>query len=368
MKQKKSDFLLVITMAVLLFGLSVWCWFKSPDDYSESERRVLAKAPDMAAEEFFNGSFAADFEGYVTDQFPFRDGFRQIKALTELGIFRKLDNNDLYLSQGHVSKLEYPLQEKMLDHAAKRFQYLYDTYLADTDTKLYFSIVPDKNFFLAKKSRRLALDYEKLFSVMQEKTAYMQYVDITGALSLQDYYRTDTHWKQENIQKVAGILADAMGITLQAEYETITLESPFYGVYAGQSALPLSPDTIRYLTNEVLENCTVTSYDTGKPVEKEMYDLEAALGRDPYEMFLAGSDALLVVENPSAASERELIVFRDSFGSSLVPLLIEGYSKVTLVDIRYVQSGMLGNFIAFTDQDVLFLYSTMLLNNSLALK
>ena len=67
-------------------------------------------------------------------------------------------------------------------------------------------------------------------------------------------------------------------------------------------------------------------------------------------------------------TEKELILFRDSFGSSIAPLLVEGYSKITIVDIRYVQSEYLGNFIKFEDQDVLFLYSTMLLNNSLALR
>ena len=58
------------------------------------------------------------------------------------------------------------------------------------------------------------------------------------------------------------------------------------------------------------------------------------------------------------------MIFRDSFGSSLAPLLIEGYEKITLVDIRYMHSNLLPNYIEFTDQDVLFLYSTMVLNSS----
>lgn len=368
MEQKKSDLILVCVCAVLLLGLSVFCWIKTPDAYSESERRVLAGRPEFTAETFFDGEFAKNFESYVLDQFPGRDQFRGLKAAADLGIFGKLDSNELYVSSGHVSKLEYPLQEKMLEHAADRFQYLYDTYLSDSDAKLYFSIVPDKNYFLAKESGRLSLDYDALIGTMREKTEYMRYVDITGALSLEDYYRTDTHWKQEELSEAAQLLGNAMGVELTADYETKTLENPFYGVYAGQLALPLAPDTIRYLTNDVLKGCTVTSYDTGKPVLKQMYDMEAAAGKDPYEMFLSGSDALLVVDNPAAASDRELIIFRDSFASSLAPLLVQAYSRVTLVDIRYVQSGMLGDFIEFSDQDVLFLYSTLLLNNSLALK
>ena len=37
---------------------------------------------------------------------------------------------------------------------------------------------------------------------------------------------------------------------------------------------------------------------------------------------------------------------------------------MTLVDVRYIPSAMLDRFIDFHGQDVLFLYSTLVLNNS----
>ena len=70
----------------------------------------------------------------------------------------------------------------------------------------------------------------------------------------------------------------------------------------------------------------------------------------------------------TARTDRELVIFRDSFASSLAPLLLEGYSRVTLVDIRYLSPAQLGRYLTFTDQDVLFLYSTGVLNNSSTLK
>ena len=72
--------------------------------------------------------------------------------------------------------------------------------------------------------------------------------------------------------------------------------------------------------------------------------------------------------NTNAKEEKHLVMFRDSFGSSLAPLMAEGYSKITVIDIRYIQSGLLGNFAQFEDADVLFIYSTVLLNNSQGLK
>ena len=90
--------------------------------------------------------------------------------------------------------------------------------------------------------------------------------------------------------------------------------------------------------------------------------------RDLYDVFLSGSRSMLTIENPGAATDRELIIFRDSFGSSIAPLLLQDYAKVTLVDIRYIQISMLDRFLEFNGQDVLFLYSTLVLNNSSTIK
>ena len=83
---------------------------------------------------------------------------------------------------------------------------------------------------------------------------------------------------------------------------------------------------------------------------------------DPYEFFLSGPISLLTMENPATEGSRELILFRDSFGSSIAPLLLDGYSKITLVDIRYIHPDLLGKFIDFQGCDVLFLYSSLVLN------
>ncbi len=368
MKNNIKNIIVSVVLAVFLFGLSVFSWVKPADQYSESERRVLAAFPELSVENILSGKFMSSFEDYTLDQFPMRDLFRRIKALTEFNIFGKKDNNDIYIADGYVSKLEYPLSEEMLTNSADKFSYLYETYMADKDIDVYFSVIPDKNYFSAKENGYLSMDYDALVSFMREKTEYMQYIDIFDLLSIDDYYRTDTHWKQENIVDIAQRFAEKMGFEISGEYKENTVESPFYGVYYGQSALPLQPDTLKYLTNETLLNCIVTSYNTGAAVEKDMYDMEAAVGRDPYEMFLCGSDALLTIENPDAKTDKELVVFRDSFGSSLIPLMCEGYAKVYVVDIRYIQSSMLGNFIDFNNQDVLFVYSTLLLNNSSAFK
>lgn len=368
MTTKIKNIVTVCVMAVFLFGISIYCWAKPADAFSDSERRNLDQFPELKWDSILSGDFMTDFEDYTLDQFPMRDRLRTLKAFTRFYVFWQKDNNDIYIEDGYASKLEYPMSESSMDYAASRFEYLYNKYMADKDMNVYFSIVPDKSYFLAEKNGYLSMDYEAFFALMREKTDFMEYIDIAGLLDIEDYYKTDTHWRQEKIADVAAKLAAGMGATLSGNYTEMTLDNPFYGVYYGQSALPLSPETIRYLTNDVLAGCKVYNYESGRPQLMDMYDMEKAYGKDPYEMFLSGSLSLITIENPNAATDKELILFRDSFGSSIAPLLVEGYAKVTLVDIRYIASDLLDRFIDFENQDVLFLYSTLVLNNSVTLK
>lgn len=363
---KKEAKMTVLLLAVIFFGVSAACWIKPAAEYSVTERRKLEQFPKLTLESAAEGTFMTDFENYALDQFPLRDGFRSLKAWVSQNIFRKSDNNDIYVEDGYAVKMEYPLKEESLAYAGDRFQNIYEDYLKDSASNIYLSIIPDKNYFLAEQSGHLSMDYDRLYEILQEEMPYAEYIDITGLLEIEDYYKTDVHWRQENLVDIASEIAGAMGTTLTGKYDIKTLENDFYGVYFGQSALNLPGEKLHYLTNETLEECTVYNYENGQTLG--IYDLEKAEGEDPYEIFLSGSVSLLKIENPEAGTDRELIVFRDSFGSSLVPLLAEGYQSITLVDIRYIRSKFLVNFIDFTDKDVLFLYSTIVLTNSETLK
>ena len=96
--------------------------------------------------------------------------------------------------------------------------------------------------------------------------------------------------------------------------------------------------------------------------------MEKTTSPDLYDVFLSGAQPLLAIENPHGDRERELVIFRDSYGSSLAPLLLQSYSKVTLVDIRYMSPDQVGDYVTFQNQDVLFLYSTLILNSGRSLK
>jgi len=362
MKQTK---IIVCIMAIAYGILVLLAVCKPSDDFSASERRKLAQKPEFTVATVKNGTFMTKTEEYVTDQFPFRDGFRSVKALFSFGVLGSNETNGIYYKNGYLAKMEYPMDEDSIHRAAGIFQNIHKRYLEGTDVKSYLCVIPDKNYVLAEDSQ-LSMDYEEFIQKTEEDMPFLTPVSIVESMDISDYYRTDTHWKQEEIIDVAAKLAASMDVPFNGSFEYKELESPFYGVYYGQAALPVAADKIKYCTNEVLDACVVYDYENNKEIP--LYDISKAAGRDPYELFLGGNISLAVIDSPKAYTSKELVVFGDSFARSLLPLLAESYGKITMIDIRYLPSMSVGNYVTFENQDVLFLYSTSVLNNSITLK
>ena len=128
----------------------------------------------------------------------------------------------------------------------------------------------------------------------------------------------------------------------------------------------MEPEELVVLKSPSLSGCRVFDYITGEYTD--VYNMDKCSSPDLYDVFLSGGQPILTIENPGGDPEKELVLFRDSFGSSIAPLLVSDYGKVTLVDIRYISPDQLGYYLTFTDQDVLFLYSTLILNSGRSLK
>ena len=353
----------LILILAIWGGLAAFAWVKAPAEVSDAERRPLEQFPAVSGESLLSGQFMKDFADYAVDQFPLRDGFRTLNAYLTYYLLGQKDNNGIYLRDGYAAKMDYPLDEGSVSNALTRFMELHELYLEGSE--VHFALVPDKSYYLAEEAGVLAIDYDALYAHVAESLPWAELIDLREYLTIDDYYRTDTHWRQEQIVPAAQAIAEKLGVTVP-EFDKMQIDRPFYGVYYGQAALPMEPDTMYYLTNPVLENCTVTIHDSGTTAA--VLDTTKLGSRDLYDVFLSGGAAVLEISNPAGQAGKELIVFRDSFGSSMVPLLLNDYETVWVLDTRYVNPAMLGNFVDFHGQDVLFLYSTLILNSSSALR
>ena len=352
--------ILTFIFCLIIFGFMILNLITKNEEISYTERRYLQKMPEISMRNLFNREISDNLEKYLTDHFILRDKFRSLKTIVNLNILNKKDTNNLYYKDGYIFKIEYPLKENNVINFSKKINSIYNNYLSGMN--VYLSIIPEKNYY--SKDEYISLDCDKLIDLVIKNTnSNIKYIDITDSLSLNDYYYTDIHWKQENLEKVVNKLSVNMNFEKMTDYKK-NIYKDFKGSYYGQLGLNIEQDNLTYLTNDIINNAVVKDYDSDTTT---IYELESLGKMDSYDVYLSGASPVIEITTNSE-SNKELIIFRDSFASSLAPLLLNGYRKITLLDIRYMNSSLIPKYIEFENQDILFLYGTSIINNSTILK
>lgn len=340
--------------------------FLLPDkDFSPSERKPLAQAPAVTWDAIQTGDYFADAETYLLDQFPLRPKFLNAKRILDKNIFLMSSSSGYASVEDHLTKLTPTLDESQIQYAIELLNGVLDSH--PEIGSAYCAVVPDKNYYLTQLTNQPSLDYNVLFEMTRD--IHAQQIPLTHLLTIDEFYRTDSHWRQERILPVAEAICEAMGVPVpdSNSYHATALEG-FKGLYYELTETPPEPDTLVYLRNDAIDNAIVKHMDNHLDmVELPMYDQDPIYNdrRDSYDFFLGGPESLITIENPNAKTDRHLIMIRDSFGSSLAPLLVDSYAKITLLDFRYIKTYALKfTDLDFTDADVLVLYSTAMFNSA----
>lgn len=349
--------ILVIIFVVYIGIFSILGIIVPDKEISNSERRKLKSFPEFE----FNSEWISDVDGYLLDHFVLRDEFRSIKALYNFKVLGQLDNNGVYLKDDYIFKSNYPTNKESIHNYMDKIHKL--STLLSKDNEVYMMIIPDKNYYL-ESNDFLGIDYDYIYKEVN-KLGFRN-IELRDLLELSDYYETDTHWRQEKLDKVIEEMSKTMNFTYEkVEYKKNTYDK-FYGVYYGESALKRDSEELVFLTNDVLDGVSVKYLENDKLTS--VYNTDKLDGMDSYDVYLDGASSFIEITNYNSSSDRELVIFRDSFGSSLSPLLVNYYKKITLIDNRYISSENFKNLIEFNNQDVLFMYSTLFINDSSSLK
>ena len=277
----------------------------------------------------------------------------------------KLEEAKFYVLDGAIYEKDVNLNEEAIKGNIEKLNSIYENYLKDKNMNVYFSIIPDKTYFAENK---MDSEYKKIEnSTMEKINSEISYFDISKSLNLDDYYKTDMHWKQENLEKVVNIIQNELNLESDEEvkYEEKSL-GDFYGTYYDEIENNVSPDELVYLSNNVLESCKVYNEET--KLEEPIYNLNRVEKTgNKYDLFLSGASSIQKIINENVDNGRKLILFRDSFGSSIAPLIAGQYEEILLIDLRYINYSILSDYIDFSEyanQDVLFLYSSRVINKA----
>ena len=350
---KKYSIFITVLFCLFIFGFGIALVVSPGRDFSEQENRYLSQFKAPTLEALRTGEFMEDFEDYVTDQFPLRDGWIQLKALSERAL-GKQENNGVYFGadgQTLFAQFKAPSRAEL----EKRVGFV-NTLGANLDVPVYFSLVPDKSWVwraLLPANAPNVDDGSTIDGAMELCRENVTFIDLRQALAvtcgttdpmaLGPFYRTDHHWTSLGAYQSSLTLAEAMGLTPVMPGDRFTeVSASFYGTtYSSSGAGWVEPDKIHTLIPEggTKGNVTVTGYPEGKPVESSLYHEEKLSVKDKYAYFLGGNQPLCVIRNPDAEGGR-LLVIRDSYSDSLAPFLAEQFQEVHLFDLRYTNQSL----------------------------
>jgi len=232
------------------------------------------------------------------------------------------------------------------------------------ENKAVLTLIPDKSYYAIDEMGDLALDHTLMTTVVSQNLAGWSMVDLSDLYTWDSFYLTDLHWRQEELIETAKRIGHTFGITIDEENFTQKELGTFRGIYADYAGDAEEPLIV--LDHPDFATVTVDHYENKSCTT--VYDQSKVNSDNSYDTFLSGASPLTVITNPNAEPGTSLLVFRDSFGSSLVPLLIPNYETITMVDLRYMHSMLLKKFVPETQGDILFLYSARIVNNSAMLR
>ena len=357
---KKALWIEAIVFLAFIFAFFILNTALPDREFSEQENRSLQQRPAFSFDELFSGQYTKDFETYTTDQFTLRDEWITLKAASELAL-GKQQNNGMFLCDGGTIIEPYEAPE---DGKLEANMEALNKLVANTDADVYFALIPGKSDIWAhmlpqnapRDSEKAAIDY--CYSLSDAVN-----VDIYGKLEEHSgeyiYYRTDHHWTTLGAYYGFSALAESMGLDCPdiSEYsgrETVSEE--FYGTSWSSSGFSwVEPDSMEIFVTEP-EGLEITNYPQGSPVEGQLYDWSRLEVKDKYSFFYGGNTPLLEIET-GVEGAPSLLILRDSYMDSLSPFLLEGYSRIHILDLRYYRAS-LSDYIAQNGfDDVLVCYS-----------
>ena len=327
---KKTMNLITAVIFCLFIGAFGVMHIILPDrTFSPTENRNLSSLPEFSWKELVDGSYTADLETYLSDQFPMRDDWMGLKARYEYLIGKREFHNVYLCGDTLISKItDSSRAEQNLLNIEKLLNL--------TDKPVYLGLIPSAAEIWKDKLPEGAPNYDQGAFLEQAKELGAIWVDISGVLAEHAdekiYYRTDHHWTSLGAYYGYTALMQSAGLDVPQLGEGKTVADDFCGTLYSTSGIHwLEPDSIEYYVFD--ESVTVENGLTGEI--GSLYVESKLEEKDKYSSFLGGNNPLYIIRNPNAATDKKILVVRDSYSDSMAPFLSQTYSEVHLMDLRY---------------------------------
>ncbi len=347
---------IITTVFILLLAASVSLLVYGSGDVN-GENRVSATLPPLTRETAVTGEFAAGADAYVNDHIAYRSDLislsRQmdahrgvespagtiIRADVDMGTGVK-QASDILVENGAVTEMF-----RFDEECAVRWANAVNAYADELDgVKIYAALVPTRLEFAdpiysnLEDSQSDAIEY-----IYSRLDGGITAVDMRAALAPHTgeyiYFRTDHHWTALGAYYGYAALCRAAGVKTvgTADFKKNT-KSDFHGYlsdFVADKKLLTNPDTLDWY--DVDPSGEITNSMRAYEKNGSWHEYHTPIyytERNDYDFFLGADHPYAVYKNPSALSDKTILVVSDSFINALAPWLMKSYSTVAFINPR----------------------------------
>lgn len=320
--------IIILLFVLLVFAFTIFDLVTPTRDFSEWENRELKEFPEVSAEKIFSGEFGRDYESYMTDQFVFRDALVKMKYLADRTLL-KTEAGGVYIGDDALFVKQNDINKDYLEKNISAMENFASKYPAR------FILVPSATYIC----RDMLPPYAK---VIDEKGLFegfenIELINILDKMDSNSYFRTDHHWNGEGALIGYNAYREALSKEplTREDFEITTLSEDFLGTSVSKSgAVGITPDTLEKwekgnaLSLEVYNGLEVKEYES-------MYFDEYLDKKDKYSYYLGNNQPVVRIKTEGEGGK--ILIFKDSYAHIFSQLLIDDYSEIVLVDLRYVK-------------------------------
>lgn len=361
MNEKRNAILTIAVICAVILVLSVVDVLQPDRLYSETENRILAAKPELSKEAVLDGSFAEDYEAYVSDQFVSRDRWITVKTRLDR-LMQKSSSNGVYFGKDGYLIEEHKPEDYTTEQMEEKLALL--KALAD-NWNIRVMLVPTADNIITDKLPDNAPYYDEteLLAKVEELVGTYRYIDVYGALKEHSdeeiYYRTDHHWTSMGAYYGYVEWAETAHVypLLRDPENRETVTEDFLGTLHSKINLSMPTEEIQYFP-ETEKYPVQLTYDFGRTASS-FYEPKHLNTKNKYGYFMDDNHALVEIHT-GRHNGRKLFVLKDSYANSVIPMIAQHYEYVYVVDPRYF-NGKLFDFMEQYgdryDMDVLVLYN-----------
>ncbi|MDR0198022.1 MAG: hypothetical protein LBI36_07400 [Oscillospiraceae bacterium] len=371
--------LLVIIFAAMMFALSAATFVfmpKGASPFSEDENRFLSPfvKPTVTnvfaradKPEYKPKSFMDYFDLWFADRFIMRKNWIVLNN-DILAMSGKTEINGVFTRGGRMMQVWRDYDAATTDRVLSAMNGFAERapdiscyfLLAPTSQEIYGDTLPP-NAGAGNQKAFIKYCYESLENIVTVDAYNPLYENRERYI----YYRTDHHWTTFGAYLAYYAACEKMGLTPfePGAFDVEHVSSDFRGtLYSKTLNSKITPDVVSFYNLAQFAPLNITlKVNTGTGIDEydSLYFREYLDKKDKYAAFLGTNAPITDIFTDLENNEKSLLIFKDSYAHCLIPFLANHYKRITVLDMRYIETDI-RYFVDLSEYgQVLFLYNAV---------